>query len=68
MLTYVPYCYTIETSVGIYRDIKQEDHFFNIRKWKEAGGKIGDALTEVVAKLVENTNNAIKRKEKKLKK
>lgn len=44
MLAYIPYCYTIESSVGIFRDAKQEDHPFNIRKWKEVGAKIAESI------------------------
>lgn len=34
MLAYIPYCYTIESSVGLFRDGRQTDHPFTVKKWK----------------------------------
>ena len=33
MLAYIPYCYTVESSIGIYRDLYHQDHPFTIKKW-----------------------------------
>jgi cytosolic carboxypeptidase protein 2/3 len=45
MLAYIPYCYTVESSLGIYKDSKNLDHPFTIKKWKEVGYKIGESFT-----------------------
>lgn len=68
MLTYIPYCYTVESSLGIYKDAKNHDQPFTIRKWNEVGYKIGLSFTEIVCRLVEIEQNAEKRKQKKSKK
>lgn len=41
MLTYIPYCYTVESSLGIYKDNKNNDLPFTIKKWNEVGYKMG---------------------------
>jgi len=68
MLSYIPYCYTVESSLGIYRDIYHQDHPFTINKWKEVGYKIAEAFKQIVEKIIVTEGNALKRKQKKLKK
>ena len=68
MLAYIPYCYTIESSVGLFRDAHQQDRPFVPRKWREVGGRITEALGEVVAQMVESNSKALQRKEKRLRK
>jgi hypothetical protein len=64
MLSYIPYCYTVESSLGLYRDHYHQDNPFTINKWKEVGSKIGESFEDIVDKLVVTHNNAIKRKQK----
>ena len=68
MLAYIPYCYTIESSVGLFRDAHQQDRPFVPRKWREVGARITEALGEVVAQMVESNSKALQRKEKRLRK
>ena len=68
MLAYIPYCYTVESSLGIYKDGNNIDHPFTIRKWNQVGYKIGECFSEIVIKIVQLQMNALKRKQKKIKK
>ena len=43
MLSYIPYCYTVESSLGIYRDNFHQDRPFTIKKWTEVGFKIAES-------------------------
>ena len=52
MLSYIPYCYTVESSLGIYRDNFNQDHPFTIKKWLEVGHKIAESYELIVNKLI----------------
>ena len=43
----IPFVYTVETSLGIYRDyLNQKDCFFNGKKWQQTGEQVVMALKE----------------------
>ena len=65
MLDFVPYCYTVENSVGMFRGPDMKDNCcFGPHKWEEAGAIIGESLKESVEKI---EKDMCKKKKKKYK-
>lgn len=52
MLSLIPYCYTIESSVGMFRSFDEScNRLFDPAKWEEMGYIIGDGLKDTLKKI-----------------
>jgi hypothetical protein len=67
MLGLVPFCYTVESSVGCYRaTASKETLAFGPGKWEEVGAIIGEALKESIERIEKFPNNNKKKRNQKM--